>query len=129
MNLGDAAALALVGWYLLSATPARTPDSTFPGSGIQGIVGCPPSFGNAPAGDITWPCGRVVNSKTGKDIGEITCHVMTNGFSVPLLPGKYIVHLQNGNETRTESVVVEEHKWTDVEPWLKACRPLPGPVA
>jgi hypothetical protein len=124
-----AAALALVGWYLFFATAAGTQDNPIPASGIKGIAGCPPTFGNPPAGDPTSRCGRIVDAETGKDIGEVTCHMLTAGFSVALPPGKYIVYLQAGDETRTATVIVEENKWTDVEPWSKVCRPLPGPVA
>lgn len=129
MRPRHAAAIKLVGWYLSYATPAGSQGTGIPSSGIRGIAGCPPSWGNEPAGDPTFPCGRIVDSGTGKEIGEVTCHVLTHGFSVELPPGKYIVHLQNGNETRTVSVVVEERKWTDIEPWSKVCRPPAGPVA
>src|SRR5208282_6070246 len=129
MKARHAAALALGGWYLFWAAPARTQVSAALDSGIRGIVGCTPSWGNAPAGDPTWPCGRIVDSETGKDMGEVTCHLVTQGFTVPLPPGNYVIRLRRGNETKTDSVVVREHKWTDVEPWSKVCRPPAGPVA
>jgi len=120
MKRHRATALALLGWSLSFATREGTQGSAISDSGIRGIAGCTPTFGNAPAGDPTWPCGRIIDANTGKDIGEVTCHVLSQGFSIALPPGKYIVNLRAGDETRTASVVVEEHKWTDIEPWSKS---------
>ena len=128
MKLRHTAALAFVSWYLFFATPAGTQDSAIPDTGIRGIAGCPISYGNPPDIDHTWPCGQVVDVKTGKDIEEVTCDGISQGFSMALPPGKYIVRLQAENETRTASVIVEEHKWTDISPWSKVCRPPSGPM-
>ena len=127
MKLFYIIASTFVVWYLLSAAPARTQSNPISDSGIHGIVGCPPVFGNAPAGDPTWPCGRIVESETGKDMGKISCHVLTSGFSIALPPGKYTVHFEN--EAQTEGVIVKEHKWTDVHAGPKVCPTPPGPVA
>jgi len=127
MKLRYTIAFTFVAWCLLPCALGRTQGDPISDSGIRGIVGCPPVYGNPPGGDPTWPCGRIVESETGKDMGKISCHALTNGFSVALAPGKYTVHFEN--ETQTEDVIVKEHKWTDVHAGPKVCPTPPGPVA
>ena len=113
MKLRHAAALALVGFYLMATPSAEAQDQASSNdSGIRGVMGCVPSWGNEPTG--SYPCGRVVESKTGKDLGQIECLMVDHSFSKPLPEGVYTIHWEGRAPDESASVSVAKDKWTHV---------------
>ena len=107
------AALALLGLSLMVPSSIEAQDQAgSSNSGIRGTIGCVPNWGNEPTG--SYPCGRVVDSKTGKDVGRIECLMVDHSFSKPLPEGVYTIHWEGRAPDESASVSVAKEKWTHV---------------
>jgi len=125
VKLLHATVLALAGLYLMVPPSIEAQDHAGSNdSGIRGVIGCVPSWGNEPTG--SYSCGRVVDSKTGKDIGHIECLMVDHSFSKPLPEGVYTIHWEGRAPDESASVSVAKDKWTRVILGQTNC-PSPNP--